>query len=128
MDAPKSPGDWFYRAVPPFSYAVYGASDTQFDFVMRCDRATRTISIGRVSNQRVQQPMQIRTESSDRLLTAVPRQGSMETLLGADLQATDPILDAMAISKGRFAVEVAGEATMYIPSWPEVTRLIEDCR
>jgi len=127
-DAPQSPGDWFYKSLPPYSYAAFGASDRDFGFVMRCDRANRTINIGRVSSQQVQQPMHIRTEFSERLLTAAPRQGSIETLLAVDLPSSDALLDAMAISKGRFAVEVGGEATLYIPSWPEVTRVIEDCR
>lgn len=128
MDAPRSPGDWFYKQAGGFSFAAYGASDTKFDFVMRCDRAARSIALGRVSNQTQAQPMRIRTESTDRLLNAQPRQGSIETLLAADLSASDALLDAMAISKGRFAVETGGEATLYIPSWPEVTRVIEDCR
>ncbi len=54
--------------------------------------------------------------------------GLAETLLAITLNARDPLFDAMAISKGRFAVEVGGEATLYVPSWPEVTRVIEDCR
>lgn len=128
MDAPRSPGNWFYKKVGAISLAAYGASDTNFGFVMRCDPATRTISIGRVSTQTQPRPMRIRTETTDRLLTAQPRQGSIETLLAADLSASDSLLDAMAISKGRFAVETAGEPTLYVPSWPEVTRIIEDCR
>ncbi len=128
MDAPRSPGDWFYKKVGAFSYAVYGRSDTDFGFVMRCDPATRTIAIGRVSAQTRAQPMRIRAESAERLLNAQPRQGSIETLLAADLSASDSLLDAMAISRGRFAVETGGEPTLYVPSWPEVTRVIEDCR
>lgn len=128
MDAPRSPGNWFYKKVGAISLAAYGASDTNFGFVMRCDPATRIISVGRVSAQTQPRPMRIRTETTDRLLTAQPRQGSIETLLAADLSASDSLLDAMAISKGRFAVETAGEPTLYVPSWPEVTRIIEDCR
>ena len=44
------------------------------------------------------------------------------------MPARDPLLDAMAFSKGRFALEVAGLPTLYVPSYPEVTRVIEDCR
>ena len=128
MDAPQTPGDWFYKSIPPFSYAGFGESDTVFEFVMRCDNNTATVSVGRVSSQQVAQPMMIRTETMERLLTARPRQGSIETLLAIDLPAHDPIFDAMALSKGRFAVEVGGEPTLYIPSWPELTRLVEDCR
>jgi hypothetical protein len=128
LDAPKSPGDWFYVSRPPFSYAVFGASETNFDFVMRCDPAARSIAIGRVSAALDDRPVRILTETGLRLFTGMPRQGSIEHLIATDLPASDPLLDAMAISKGRFAVEVAGEPTLYLPSWPEVTRVIEDCR
>ncbi len=44
------------------------------------------------------------------------------------IPARDPILDAMALTKGRFAIEAQGTQTLYIPAWAEVTRVIEDCR
>jgi hypothetical protein len=34
----------------------------------------------------------------------------------------------MALSKGRFAVQTLGLPALYIPAWPEITRVIEDCR
>lgn len=128
LDAPQSRGDWFYVVRPPFTYAAFGASESDFGFVMRCDPATRIVSLGRVSPAMEGRPMRILTETGPRLLDGVPRQGGIEHLIAVDLPARDPLLDAMAISKGRFAVEVAGEPTLYIPSWPEVTRVIEDCR
>ena len=128
QDAPRTPGDWFYKRMGNATYAVYGASDRDFVFVMRCDLAARTIALGRVSAQAAARPLRIRTETAERTLTAVPRQGSIETLLAVDLAARDPLLDAMALSKGRFAVEAAGETPLYVPSWPEVSRVIEDCR
>ncbi|MDX1704632.1 MAG: hypothetical protein R3235_10110, partial [Altererythrobacter ishigakiensis] len=63
---------------------------------------------------------------AERLLNAseVPGYG----LVAANLPANDPLLDAMAITKGRFAIEVEGMEPLYIPAWAEVTRVIEDCR
>ncbi|HSG34767.1 MAG TPA: hypothetical protein VLA37_09540 [Sphingomonadaceae bacterium] len=128
MEQPQSPGDWFYVTRPPFTMAAFGASATDFGFVMRCDRASRTVSLGRVSDAQEPRAMRVVTETSMRQFTGQPRQGAIETLVAVDLDANDRLLDAMAISKGRFAVEVAGEPSLYIPSWPEVTRVIEDCR
>jgi len=34
----------------------------------------------------------------------------------------------MAFSRGRFALETAGQETLYLPSWPEISRVVEDCR
>jgi len=44
------------------------------------------------------------------------------------LSARDPLLDAIAFSRGRFALEAAGLETLYLPAWPELSRVIEDCR
>jgi hypothetical protein len=44
------------------------------------------------------------------------------------LPARAPVLDAMAYSRGRFVVEVAGLTPSYLPAWPEVARVVEDCR
>ena len=46
----------------------------------------------------------------------------------AELAASDPLLDAIAFSRGRFAVDVPGTAPVYVPAYPEITRVVEDCR
>lgn len=72
-------------------------------------------------------PMRIRTETAQRLITANPDR-SGRPMLVATLPAGDKLLDAMALSRGRFAVETGGVETLYLPAWAEVTRVIEDCR
>ena len=42
--------------------------------------------------------------------------------------ATDYMVDRIAFSRGRFAVETTGLAPLAIPIWPEFTRVVEDCR
>ena len=128
MDAPQTAGDWTYRPSAPYSLALFGTDPSQPIFLMRCDRANRTVTLFRMSSQPNAQPMQIATETTTRLLSANPREVLGRRAQAADLPATDSLLDAMAISKGRFAVQTGGEATLYLPSWPEVTRVIEDCR
>jgi hypothetical protein len=34
----------------------------------------------------------------------------------------------MAFSRGRFLVTVEGGASLVVPAWPELARVIEDCR
>lgn len=46
----------------------------------------------------------------------------------ASFAARDPLLDAMAFSRGRFAIQSDGLPTLYVPSWPEIGRVLEDCR
>lgn len=71
--------------------------------------------------------MRIMTETATRLLDARPT-GSQSADLATTLSARDSLLDAIALSRGRFAVEAAGLPTLYLPSWAEVSRVIEDCR
>ncbi len=72
-------------------------------------------------------PATIVTTSTRRMVTAQPFAGP-PAVMAIRLAARDAILDAMAFSRGRFAIEVAGLAPVYAPSWPEVARVIEDCR
>jgi hypothetical protein len=118
MDVPATPGDW--------TYAGGTARFAQY-LMLRCDRAAGAVEIGRAGTAGVQAQMIIRAETMERGITAQPAQGD-PTWLTARVPARDPLLDAMAFSKGRFAVEVAGLPTLYVPSYPEVTRVIEDCR
>lgn len=128
MDAPRTPGDWFYSTSGAFTYAAYGTDVRHTLFGLRCDKARHVVSLGRTSASAEPLPMRVLTETVTRLFTATPLQADDDHIVRAELPAVDSFLDAMALSKGRFAVEVAGEPTLYVPSWPEVTRVIEDCR
>lgn len=127
MDAPATPGDWYFRSTAGGSQAVFGPTNSAAIFALTCDRAARTITMTRAGSAAGATAMHVRTETRER---AVPAQqaGTGLSMLAATLPASDPLLAAMAFSKGRFAVETQGLATLYIPSWPEVTRVIEDCR
>lgn len=126
MDAPQTPGDWQYVNEPSESLALFGDANPVHLFVIRCDKQTRQVGIARRGETSAPIPMRVLTETSQRVLSAsqVPDFG----LIAATVQGNDPLLDAMAISKGRFAVEMDGFAILYIPAWPEVSRVIEDCR
>jgi hypothetical protein len=69
----------------------------------------------------------IRTSNGDRTLGAV-QQAEPLAYLNATLPASDRFLDAIAFSRGRFAVEVQGLERLVLPTWPELARVIEDCR
>ena len=127
MDAPRTPGDWFYRTDGSGTMASYGAPRVNPDFAMRCDPRTQTVSLMRLGTGDGEVPMRVRTETVERLVTA-SQVGDQLPALRADLDAQDTLLEAMAFSKGRFAIETQGLDTLYIPAWPEVTRVIEDCR
>lgn len=120
-DAPLSPGGWRYRREPGGqSRAQYGlAMGPVFQFVCGPGRSVAAIRAGAGAGA-----LTLRTTTAARTLQAVPT--SMG--LTAQMSANDPLLDAMAFSRGRIAVEAPGTAPLILPAWPELARVIEDCR
>jgi len=127
LDAPQTAGTWFYEDEPGEKLALFGQSVREPVFMMRC--AASEIALARVSSQPQtgEHIMSVTTETTVRQLKAAPVAGRPD-LIAARLAPRDPLLDAMAITKGRFAIEVEGERTLYLPAWVEITRVIEDCR
>lgn len=124
MDIPATPGDWRYlprgRGTEASFWSPAGAPMAR----LRCSADTRTVVLS-LPESGVRQPLvTIRTETTTRTFEAHPADREMTI----SLAPTDPLLDAMALSKGRFAVESEGLPPLYLPSWAEVTRVIEDCR
>lgn len=128
IDRPQTPGDWQYTQDASETLAVFGTAGSP-QLILRCDLSARQVGIARVVSQarRSAAPMRISAETTARDLTANPID-SREPLMAVMLNPRDPLLDAMAITRGRFAVEVQGESGLYVPAWAEVTRVIEDCR
>jgi hypothetical protein len=111
-DQPLTPGNWRYLTDEQGSSANYGA------LTLRCLRATRTITIGRTDA----------TASRLTIQTSYARRDVPAAQGMASLSATDPLLDQIAFSRGRFTVEADGLPILVLPSWAEPARVIEDCR
>ncbi len=94
---------------------------------LRCDKASGTIILDRQGSAPGTVPMRVTTAATTRALTGTGVTAPASAIR-VSLPARDPLLDAMAFSRGRFALDAAGLPTLYIPSWPEVSRVIEDCR
>jgi hypothetical protein len=109
-DWPFTPGDWRYGAASA-NFIVGGQAPLR----MTCDRGTRNVVITGVAAG----PVTIRTTTMTRTMTA-----------GAaiSLSAADPLLDAIAFSRGRFVVEQPGAPPLVLPPHAEIGRVIEDCR
>jgi len=124
MDASQTPGDWRYRSAGATTRASFSEAAGTPLFEMVCERGGQVLLLRQGTGGAGGGAMRILTETAERSLPATAREGAMAAQLGA----RDPLLDAMALSKGRFGVEVAGLPTLYLPAWPEVTRVVEDCR
>ena len=125
IDQPATPGEWSYGTGPSGTFAVF-ASNARYAFAISCESNPRRITLFHLdpASDSGARTLTIWTETGSRPLAA----RSDVNGTGAALEPRDPLLDAMALSKGRFAVEVEGETPLILPSHAEVSRVIEDCR
>ena len=126
LDWPLASGDWVYRRDERGSLALFGPSGQNATITLRCDTARRRIFLARAGNGPAGR-MVIRASSAMKEFAASPT-GATPAYLATEIMPSDPILDAMAFSRGRIALEVDGQPSIAIPSWAEITRIIEDCR
>ena len=122
-DMPATVGVWRWGREGSLSIARFGTPAATL-LSLACNPRTGTVSLAREDRAGTAVTMAIFTTTLTRTLALRPAGG----FATASLAAHDPLLDAMAFSRGRFAVEVPGLAPLYLPSWPEVGRVIEDCR
>ena len=118
QNAPLSPGDWTFGDEGGAASARFG---TPAAFELRCERS-REISLVRAGA--TGGAIVVRTSFGQRSLPAAARPEGM----AARLSPSDPLLDEMVFSRGRFAIEAQGVPLLILPSWPEPARVIEDCR
>ena len=129
QDAPRSIGDWVYRRDSRGSVALFGASGADASFIIRCDSAARRIFLSRAGAFPGADSGMMTIRASTGLKSfAIKNNGDTPAYVAATLPVNEPQLDAMAYSRGRFLVSVKGGADLVIPSWPEIARVIEDCR
>lgn len=126
-DAALTPGNWSFEPGANGSTARFGLDAAAPLASLRCDGAAGRIALQRAGAAPGPVPLTVTTSTATRAFTATPIAGTTPQL-GLSFGVRDPVLDAMAFSRGRFAIEVAGLPTLYLPAWPEVGRVIEDCR
>jgi hypothetical protein len=122
---PAPPADWRDRAYAPgdWSYArTGGASEARYgDLALLCDGREgqlRLVLAGVAAG-----PVTFRTSSGDTVRQAQSGAAGAELAL----EPRDPLLDQIAFSRGRFLI-AAGGRELVLPAWPEVQRVVEDCR
>ncbi|CAM3029445.1 hypothetical protein SPAN111604_00035 [Sphingomonas antarctica] len=120
-DRTRTAGNWTYRRDGAGSVAEFKNAE-QSIFTITC-------GAGRVTLHRPGPEALVMTvtttTSSKRFL------GSPDSLThGAvgTLPANDPLLDAIIYSRGKFMVSATGLTDLILPPWPEIARVVEDCR
>ena len=123
--APRLSGDWTYRRDNQGSVGSFGAPGQNAKVSLRCDAQNRRLYLAREAS--AGQKMVIRTSSSSKEFATRPR-GTNPLYVTAEILPNDAILDAMAFSRGRILLDAEGQQPVVLPSWAEITRIVEDCR
>jgi hypothetical protein len=128
-DVPLTPGRWLWRGgAGQASLSQFGVPGEAAAFALRCDSARATIVFSRVGSLGAGATSMTITTSFGTFAVPVRDGGGAPPAILAELPARDPRLDQMAFSRGRFLIDVPGQPRLVIPAWPEVARVIEDCR
>lgn len=126
---PLSPGDWSADREGPAPTAFFGPAGAPA-FAIRCAPGGQ-IGLARLGAG-VSGPITIRTSFGARILPAAGQPGQAPAQAVAQavatLAASDPLLDQIVFSRGRFLVQAPGVPDLIVPAWPEAARVIEQCR
>ena len=117
-DRPYTPGGWHYAN----HVATYGTEGAPVLFAMQCDLGRRLIVLSVAGSVPT---LTIRTSYAERTWPAQPGADGRSQISFAP---TDPQLDQIAFSRGRFSVSGPNLPEIDIPAWAEPSRVIEDCR
>ena len=123
--SPITPGSWAYRAVVGGSEATFVDAGGQARMVIACGRVTRLVTLSRISAAPASS-ISVWTSSANRDLPSRFDQNARRVI--AQVGAADALLDAIAHSRGRFAVSMPGSPVLVLPAGTEVAHVVEDCR
>ncbi len=122
---PTIPGTWTYANTADGSEAMFATSANVPQAWVHCTRLTRTITIARPATGAAAY-LGVWTSSMSRNVPASFNPATAR--LTINLATYDPLLDAIAGSRGRFALNISTQPPLILPPWPEPARVIDDCR
>jgi hypothetical protein len=125
-DWPFTPGEWTYRRDARGSIGLFGTMGQNARVTLRCDVQAGKLYLSREGSGSGHR-MIVRTSAMMKEFMAKPT-GGAPAYLATEIMPSDAILDAMAFSRGRVLVDVDGQQPTVLPSWAEITRIVEDCR
>ena len=122
---PFTAGSWSYAGDPHSSNARFVDVSRTLLFSLQCDKRIRETSllVSRGAASVTPLAITLRASTSAKAVTGTGG-GPLAVVM---LDRNDPILDAMAFSRGSFSVQ-AGTSTFTLPARPELARVVEDCR
>jgi hypothetical protein len=116
-----------YRKDNRGSLALFGETDRDAVFIIRCDKSRRQLILSRSGSVGDKATMLLRASAGLQSYSASNSGGSPQ-YAAISVSPGDLMMDRIAYSRGRFAVETSGLQSLAIPVWPEFSRVVEDCR
>lgn len=119
------PGRWIWGPASDGSEASFLDSAGRAQLWLHCVRASRLVTIARPGLGAAP----FVTVWASNAARSIPASYNPATArITVQLSANDGLLDALAFSRGRIGVGVTGTPLLVAPAWPEIGRVIEDCR
>jgi hypothetical protein len=118
-------GSWTYSSTSGGSEASFVNASALPQLTIRCTLATRRVTVSKPASGAAPF-LSLWTSAQTRNVPASFNPATAR--ISADVNAYDPLLDAIAFSRGRFGASVSGQPALIVPSWAEPQRVIEDCR
>jgi hypothetical protein len=118
-------GTWNYSASAMGTEASFLNPSALPQLTLRCTKSTRVVTIAKPATAAAA-TMTVWTSSAVRPVPA--SFNPLTNRISIEIVSNDPLLDALAFSRGRLGVTVAGGPSLVVPAWPEVARIVEDCR
>lgn len=125
-DWPLTAGEWRYQQAGVSSSATFGVAGAPPVLTLRCEMPSRQVVFAAAAARGAGQ-MIVRTTfgaASWPLQASTANPGQFVSVRAG----SDPALDQIAFSRGRFLIQVPGAAPLVLPTWAEITRVVEDCR
>ena len=118
-------GSWSYASTSDGSEASFANALGSPQLWIHCTRATRRVSIAKAATAAAPL-LNVWTSSLTRSAPASfnPAAGR----LTIELAPYDPLLDAVATSRGRVGFSAGSQPALVVPAWAEAAHVIEDCR
>ena len=127
IDWPITPGTWTYREDDRGSLALFGDPGRDAIFIIRCDQSRHQLFLSRAGSVGEGATMVLRASAGMASYPAA-NSGGTPSYAAASISPGDIMMDRIAYSRGRFAVQTSGLQSLALPAWPEFSRVVEDCR
>jgi hypothetical protein len=117
---PTAPMAWTLKLDATAPVALYGPSDKEVDFAVRCDPKAQTIIVQRAGTGST---ISLEAGGHSQSYSGTNSNGKAQAQIALD----DPFLDALTTPAGRISASAGGDA-IDVPSGRAIRRVIEICR